>query len=217
MTSLALRSDMNYQGHAINSIIFDLGDVIIDLDIPGTISRFADCSGKSVEEVRMICSTSPVFLDYEKGLITNTQFRAGANRLFNTSLSDDELDNIWNSMLLDVPAEKITMLEELARNHRLFLLSNTNDIHIRCFSGIFNKASGGRPIDDFFEKVYYSHQINMRKPNEEIFRFVLEQNRLDPSATLFLDDNADNIRGAAATGIHTFHVTHPSVVINVFK
>ena len=208
---------MNYQGHSISSIIFDLGDVIIDLDIPGTFSRFAARSGKQVEEVKLICSTSPVFLDYEKGRITDAQFRTGANQLLNTSLSDEELDQIWNSMLLEVPVEKITMLEELALDHRLFLLSNTNNIHIRCFAEIFQRASGGRPIEDFFEQVYYSHHINMRKPDEAIFRFVLEQNRLDPSATLFLDDNADNIRGAAATGIHTFHVTHPSVVLNVFK
>lgn len=208
---------MIHQGVNISSIIFDLGDVIIDLAIPATIARFAECSGKPLEEVRTIYSRSDVFLNYEKGLISDEAFRNGANELLGTRLSDEEFDDIWNGMLIHIPAEKITLLEELAPDHRLFLLSNTNNIHLSCFNGMFLKASGGRPIEQFFEKAYYSHLMGMRKPDEEIFLHVLGENRLDPATTLFLDDNADNIRGAAATGIRTVHVTHPSVVLNVFK
>ena len=208
---------MSLSSDGIRNIIFDLGDVIIDLDIPATIGRFAECSGKTLEEARMIYSRSDVFLNYEKGLITDQAFRSGANALLGTQLSDREFDAIWNGMLLQVPAEKIAMLEALAPGHRLFLLSNTNNIHLKCFGEIFRKASGGRPIEDYFEKTYYSHLMGMRKPDEEIFRYVLQENGLDPAETLFLDDNADNIRGAAATGIRTFHVTHPSVVFNAFK
>jgi len=208
---------MLYQGNQINSIIFDLGDVIIDLDIPETIARFARVSGKSTDEVREICGRSDVFLNYEKGLISDEVFRSEANRLFGTGLSDEEFDAIWNGMLIHIPAEKIDMLVGLAAGHRLFLLSNTNNIHITCFASMFGAVSGGKPIEDYFEKTYYSHQIGMRKPDEEIFRYVLEKNNLDPASTLFLDDNHDNIRGAASTGIQTFHVPHPSAVYNIFK
>lgn len=196
----------------ISNIIFDLGEVIIDLDIPGTVRRFADRSGKSEQQVREIYTASDVFLNYEKGLISDQDFRDGANRLFGTDMADDEIDSIWNSMLRHLPERRLELLDRLKSGYRTFLLSNTNAIHIRAFHA---HMPGTRSLESYFEKVYFSHVMNKRKPDAEIFEQVLQENGLKPEKTLFLDDNADNIRGAAACGIVAVRVVHPDDILKL--
>lgn len=199
------------------NVIFDLGEVIIDLDIPGAISRFAGRTGKTPDEVRTIYTSSDVFLGYEKGLMGDAEFRAGANRLFGTDIGDEEFDSIWNSMLLRLPVERLDLLQRVAGQYRTFLLSNTNAIHLKAFTEMVRKLVGARRLEEFFEKAYYSHEIRMRKPDAEIFNFVLKENDLDPAETVFLDDNADNIKGASVLGIQAIQVTHPELLFQLFN
>lgn len=199
------------------NVIFDLGEVIIDLDIPGTIARFSGRTGKTPEEVRSIYSSSGVFLDYEKGLISDAEFRSGANRLFGSDIGDDEFDSIWNSMLLRLPAERLDLLERVAGKYRTFLLSNTNAIHLKAFTEMVGKLVAPRRLEEYFEKAYYSHEIRMRKPDAEIFNFVLKEKGLDPAQTVFLDDNADNIKGASGLGIQAIQVTRPDILFQLFE
>lgn len=196
----------------ISNIIFDLGEVIIDLDIPGTITRFAQRSGKTEQEVREIYTASDVFLNYEKGLIGDEAFREGANRLFGTDMPPDEIDSIWNSMLRHLPQRRLDFLDRIRNRYRTFLLSNTNAIHIRAFQAFM---PDNRSLESYFEKVHLSHLMKMRKPDAEIFHQVLNENNLLPQETLFLDDNADNIRGAAACGIVAVRVEHPDDILTL--
>lgn len=196
----------------ISNIIFDLGEVIIDLDIPGTLRRFAERSGRTEQEVRDIYSASDVFLNYEKGLISDEAFREGANRLFGTNMASDEIDAIWNNMLVHLPLRRLEFLDRIKQNYRTFLLSNTNAIHLRAFNAML---PGSRPLESYFERAYYSHIMNMRKPDAEIFLRVLEENNLRPEQTLFLDDNADNIQGAAACGIVAVRVARPDDILSL--
>jgi len=208
---------MNTGLQQIKNIIFDLGDVIIDLSIPGTLNRLAERSEKTSDQVKSLYWSSQTFHDYEKGLLTNAAFFQGANDLLGTDMSFEEFSEIWNSMLIRIPEERLHLLDRLSRTFRLFLLSNTNDIHLRRFTEMMEVVSPGRPLEYYFEKTYYSHRMGMRKPNEDIFSFVLNENGLLAHETLFLDDNHDNIKGASMVGIQTKLIENPAVLFELFK
>lgn len=208
---------MQFVTEQISNIVFDLGEVIIDLDIPGTIQKFAAQSGKTVEEIRKIYTSSDVFLNYEKGLISDEEFRSGANRLFGTSYSDDEFDGVWNGMLRQLPAKRLQLLKKLSGQYRIFLLSNTNAIHLRQFTKMVQDVSAAMSMEDYFEKAYYSHLVKMRKPDAEIFEHVLKESSLEAAQTLFLDDNEDNIIGARACGIQAERILQPDQLFEIFR
>jgi len=199
----------------IRNIIFDLGGVIINLSIPSTVAAFSKASSKSVEEVAALVN-SQAFIDYEKGLISDEVFRDHVRKALNWKASDDEIDESWNAMLQDIPANRIQLLERLKKSHRIFLLSNTNEIHWRKFSQILYEQTQQKSMDNYFHRAYYSHRMKMRKPDVEIFDYVLKENQLDPSETLFLDDNLSNLRGAEQAGIKTFHVQTPELIFSLF-
>ncbi|MBI3519535.1 MAG: HAD-IA family hydrolase [Bacteroidetes bacterium] len=104
-------------------------------------------------------------------------------------------------MLLDFPLHRLQLLTSLKSKYRLFLLSNTNETHITEFERSLHLQHGYKNLEPFFEKVYYSCRMGMRKPDTEIFRFVLQQNQLNPLETLFIDDSPQHIEGALKTGI----------------
>ncbi|MFN0187851.1 MAG: HAD family hydrolase [Bacteroidia bacterium] len=200
----------------IKNIIFDLGGVIINLSTQNTVDEFAKLAGISQEEVNQRMIQSQEFHDYEKGLISDSSFRTHVCGMLGKIASDVEIDRCWNAMLLDIPIERIRLLERLKNNYRIFLLSNTNEIHLKCFSSIVNHVTGNASLDSYFEKAYYSHHMKMRKPDAEIYDFVLTENKLNPSQTIFLDDNLTNLKGAEQCGINTFHVQHPDLLFTLF-
>jgi glucose-1-phosphatase len=206
---------LEYNASSFKNIIFDLGGVIINLSVAATFKAFAKASGKPIEEIAP-CAEHQVFLDYEKGLITDEAFRDQVRALFGWKSTDDEFDACWNAMLLDIPMDRLQFLEKLKTTHRVFLLSNTNEIHLRKFNQILNNTSGQASMDYYFHKAYYSHHMKMRKPDTAIFEYLLKENNLEPAHTLFLDDNLSNLQGAAQTGIRTFHVKSPELIFSLF-
>jgi putative hydrolase of the HAD superfamily len=145
-----------------------------------------------------------VFDLYEKGLITSDDFRDALNNALKTPVSHDILDAAWNSMLLDLPTARLELLKKLKATHRTFLLSNTNEIHIDWFFNSLQQHFGIPDLSGHFEKVYLSYQIHLRKPDAEIFQYVLDENKLDPAETLFIDDSPQHIEGAKKLGIQTY-------------
>ena len=200
----------------IKNIIFDLGGVIINLSTQTTVKQFAKLGGITEEEVNLRMMQSKEFHDYEKGLISDARFRELVRDMLAANASDAEIDRCWNAMLLDIPIERIQLLERLKTRYRIFLLSNTNEIHFNCFSEIVNQMTGKTSLDLYFEKAYYSHRMKMRKPDREIYDFVLAENKLNPTHTIFLDDNLANLKGAEQCGIKTFHVQHPDLILTLF-
>lgn len=200
----------------IKNLVFDLGGVILNLDTGKTFEAFASLSGKPVAELKVAASQTSFFNDYEKGLLSDSQFREELKSFLGQSLSDQQIDQAWNAMLLDLPQKKLALLEELRKTHRLFLLSNTNNIHLQCFNQIVKEATGLPMMDSFFERAYYSHLLKMRKPDAEIFLHVLHENNLHADQTLFMDDNIDNVTGAGRLGIRTAHIAHPDDLIHLF-
>ncbi len=199
------------------NIIFDLGGVIINLEEERTIKRFAAVSKLAEERLRARILKFDEYLAYEKGLLSDAQFRQIIRDRFLLEASDEEIDSCMNAMLLDIPHERLRLLERLKGSFKLYLLSNTNNIHFTRFNEIVADTVKVPAMDVFFDKAYYSHQIGMRKPDKDIFERVLAENQLVASQTLFIDDNAANIDGAKQAGLAAFHLTHPDQLFDLFS
>ena len=203
---------------AIKNLIFDLGGVILDLSVPATLESFARLSGLGRERVEDLFYANPGFLQYEKGLLSDADFRDFVREVYSVSATDAQLDACWNAMLLGIPLAKLQLLSKLMESYQVFLLSNTNNIHLQHINHVMLPAvTGGTSLDPFFHKTYYSHIMNKRKPDAEIFEQVLQENSLRAEDTLFLDDHPKNIEGAAALGIQTLHVTTPDLWLTRFQ
>jgi len=201
---------------AIKNIIFDLGGVIINLSVEKTHQAFAALSRLPVTEIKARVQQGEFFHDFERGLITDQEFRKYLRVSLSVNASDTQLDAAWNAMLLDIPIARIRLLEQLKNRYQLFLLSNTNNIHLQCFNRIVEKLTGKRSIDHYFHAAYYSHLVKMSKPDVAIYQHVLDQHDLLPHETMFLDDNKDNLAGANKAGIQTFHVEQPDHIFTLF-
>lgn len=200
----------------IKNLIFDLGGVIINLDTARTFESFSKLSGIPAVELQHKSKQVSLFGDYEKGMMTDEEFRAELKDFLSGDFSDASIDRAWNAMLLDIPSAKLQLLERTKKTHRTFLLSNTNNIHLECFNKIVKHTTGLDSIDSYFHKAYYSHLLKMRKPDDEIYLHVLEQNKLNPAETLFMDDNRDNLEGAKRVGIQAAHIAHPDDLYSLF-
>lgn len=206
------------KNNRIKNIIFDLGDVILNIDAPLASRSFAELSGLSQSEVLQIFKENDVFRKFETGHLSETDFRNFVKTILNQPTWDDSIiDKAWNSLLLDIPVERIDLLKKLAGNYRLFLLSNTSSIHITEVNKILFKATGIEKLDDLFEKAYVSYEMGLMKPSAEIYQQVLDEAGLLAEETLFLDDNLDNITGASAIGIQTIHVQKPTTILDYLK
>lgn len=198
------------------NLIFDLGGVIINLDEERTIEAFVGLSHLSASTVREEILKFEEYHLLEKGLISAREFREVLRTKFEITASDQQIDSSLNAMLLDIPMARIELLKSLNK-FSLYLLSNTNIIHLTRFNQIFKETTGEDKIDGCFKRAYYSHEIHLRKPDRKIFEWVLKENGLIPEKTLFLDDNRANLEGASSVGIHTFHVESPSQLFDLFQ
>ena len=199
----------------IKNIIFDLGAVIINIDIQITFQAFAERIGQPVDKIISQFHNDNFWNDYETGKVKDNDFRKYVKDNLSSGLSDDEIDYLWNKLLLDLPLERLTLLEQLKSKYRLFLLSNTNYIHIKQVNKILSQITPQKDISAYFEKVYYSYEMGLRKPDVEIYKEVLIDSKLNPEETLFLDDNYDNILGAQKAGIQSIHVTPPHTILEL--
>ncbi|MBL6446794.1 HAD family phosphatase [Fulvivirga sp. 29W222] len=197
-------------------LIFDLGGVIINLETERTVVELALLGGVEPSFIREQYLNHDEFKRYETGAIGDEEFRSFLREILKFKGEDKQLDDAWNAMILDIPAERLALLEKLKENHDLFLLSNTNTIHMHCVYERLSKHGVGS-FDPYFHKQYYSHLINRRKPDADIYQFVLDDNNLTPENVLFIDDNADNIEGAANLGIQTLHINKPTALMDFFN
>ena len=183
----------------IDTIIFDFGDVFINLDKEATPLALKKLGLKEWNS-----NLDALNLDFEKGKISETEFILGfQNYIPNASIH--QIREAWNAILLDFPLYRLEFLQMLSQKYRLFLLSNTDSIHIERFqhrAGI----SFYRDFYQCFEKVYFSFELGMRKPDSAIFEFVIKEHNLLPKNTLFVDDNLQNIESAEKLGLKVWHL-----------
>jgi len=197
--------------HSVHNIIFDLGGVFLDLDFSLTVSALQKLIGMEVYSRNHQFE----FIDqFEMGQISAGEFRAEIRILASASglkekkpLSDSDIDLAWNAMLKELPLRRIEWLKNISSKKRVFLLSNTNEIHKLAFDQIAAKALGSiQAFDEIFEGAYYSHLIGLRKPSPEVYKYIVDRHGLDPHHTLFVDDTHSNLIGAEAAGLMVKHL-----------
>ncbi|MCL6460479.1 putative hydrolase of the HAD superfamily [Flavobacterium micromati] len=183
----------------INTIIFDFGDIFINLDIQATTTAFKKLGLKEWnDELR------DLNLQFETGKITNENFLLGIQKhIPNSNIKD--IDAAWNAVLLDFPLYRLEFLQLLSKKYRLFLLSNTDSIHIETFESN-NGISFYSDFYQCFEKVYFSFEIGLRKPDLDAFKHLINNHKLDPKRTLFVDDKKENTDAAAELGFQVWNL-----------
>lgn len=191
----------------IKNIIFDFGDVICDIDFKRTVDAFSQLSANKLSITVEDYIHHPIFGGLEKGEISTSEFRDAIRGLLQTEASDEAIDLAWAQVIINSDQERLAMLKELNKNYRVFLLSNTNEIHV---TTAFERINTTLDVDfrSLFEKVYFSHLLGMAKPNSEIYHHVLSDGNMLASETLFVDDNKANIEAALKLGIRSYHL-HP--------
>ncbi len=199
----------------IKNIIFDLGGVLINIDANRTINAFNELGLPDLIQPGGWGYNHDVFLNMEKGLLSVDEFRDGIRSLLPKPVSDHEIDKAWCAMMIDFPSKKIELLHQLKSKYELYLFSNTNMIHVNNFHGIFEKKFG-YPMSDLFVKEYFSNDMNLRKPCIESFQYVLDDAKLNPSETLFIDDLNENTEGAKKTGMHAIWLDPKMDLISIF-
>lgn len=201
----------------VKNIIFDLGGVIINLDVIKTISIINSKSTQKLEALYNEFEQDELFNDFDKGLLNSEAFFKRFKQKINFIGTDLELLNAWNAMILDVPEKRIDLLVSLKQKYNTFLLSNTCEPHITCFERSLYLQNGIKNFEDYFDKIYFSCRIGMRKPDKEIFEFVLEENKLKAEETIFIDDTMRHVKGAGDCGIKSYLLTKNQEVGDLLK
>ena len=201
----------------LSTIIFDLGGVMLNLDTKLSVKAFAELSGLEEKEIYARFLEEDWSFAFEKGEIDASTFRNELRRSLQVDLIDEQIDRAWNAMLLDLPSSRLQMVARLKDNYQLFVLSNTNAIHVEVFNEIVAATTNGGSIMDYFDKVYYSCELGMRKPDTEIFTYVIDTNNLKPQETLFIDDMENNIIAAQSVGLRTVHLSDQDYLTELFS
>lgn len=187
----------------IEAVIFDLGGVILDIDYNLTRKAFEKVGAENFNEMYSQASADRLFRNLETGNIKEANFYAEFNECTGLSLKPDQINEAWNAMLLTFREDSLLFLNSIKSKYRLFLLSNTNEIHYNMFNKIYYQKKRAKAFEFFFEKAYYSFEIGMRKPDNDIYEYVLKTNNLKPSSTIFIDDSLQNVNTAKILGMQT--------------
>ena len=198
----------------IKSIIFDLGAVLLNISYQKTIEEFDKLGIKNSSTFYSKKLQTNIFNLLETGEISESDFIKEIQK-YCTESTNTQILYAWNDMLLDLPLHRVELLNQLKKDFNLYLLSNTNSIHITEFE---NKIGSKQyqELYQLFDKVYYSHKIGHRKPNAKAFQLIIEENNLIAEEILFIDDSPQHIEGAKKLGIKTYHLLDDEDVITLF-
>jgi glucose-1-phosphatase len=199
---------------SVKNIIFDLGGVILNIDLRKTQDAFTLLGVKEIEKIFRMGHVDSFFKSYEKGVISDDQFVEEVQKEIGLQVSPEMIVEAWNALLLDFPPERIQLLKELKSKYRLFLLSNTSALHHARFHEVFKQEFGGS-LDDLFEKAYYSHIINLHKPDTAAYKLIIDENGLDPAETLFIDDSPANVEGAEKAGLKGIYLEPGKTILDL--
>ena len=194
------------------NIIFDFGGVIHDIRYENVGDAFAK---HGVDNLGSFYSkdfqTQEMDL-FEKGMLSPAEYRNYIRRMTGRDFCDTTIDEIVNAILVDVPRERVELLIRLRKRYKLFLFSNTNQINYDCFTERLQKKFGFDIFEKCFDAAYFSFMMHCRKPSREGFEIIIKEQHLIPEETVFIDDIAKNLDGAAEAGIRGFHLAKGSIV-----
>ncbi len=183
------------------TIIFDLGGVLLNIDYNRSIEAFKKLGMKNFDNFFTQANQSKLFDGFDTGTISPVEFRNNIRNMSGLQLTDKQIDDAWNAMLLDMPPERIQLLNRVRQHYRIFLLSNTNAIHYPIYMQYMKETYGVESLEPLFEKQYLSFELGMRKPNRDIFERIIQENKLSPGKTLFIDDSKQHVHGAREAGL----------------
>ena len=188
----------------IDNIIFDLGNVLLNLDFEASIKAFHKLGLNEALLNKQQAYADPVFYKLEIGTIKPEVFRERIRQLLdNPEASDRQVDDAWYAMIRDIPPKRVEVLRRLRDSYKIYLFSNTNAIHIGRLLPDF-KRKHGFDFPALFDRTFYSHEIQARKPDSEAYQKVIGLSGVEPGKTLFIDDLEQNIRAAQEVGLKTF-------------
>lgn len=188
----------------IKAIIIDLGGVIIDIDYQLTAKAFEKLGAINFNQVYSQAKQTALFDAYETGKMDSLRFREELKKLLDLVVNDELFDEAWNAMLLQLPLKRLEYIQQLKQEgYQTFLFSNINPIHLKKVFEICLETAKRSDFEGCFVKEYYSHTFGFRKPNQESFLKILQEQGLSADETLFVDDSPQHIAGAKSAGLHT--------------
>ena len=195
----------------VKNIIFDLGGVLINLNYQLTRKAFENLGVANFNDLYTQHHANPLFEQLEVGAIEPEAFYEALREATGLTLSNDQLETAWNAMLLDFPIERLLWLDQIKNKYNIYLFSNTNAIHYKAFTSIYAQTAPiiglNTDFNHFFKTAYYSHTLGQRKPELAAFEAVIQDAKLDPAQTLFIDDTISNIEGAQKAGLRTIFLS----------
>lgn len=198
-----------------DTVIFDLGGVIINLNYQLTIDAFIELGVKDLNFTYSQAQQVSLFDEYETGQISTQQFINTIKKYVPSEITPNQIVHAWNAMILDFPSENLEFLEELSKHKNIYLLSNTNDLHLQKVNQTLALKTS-KTLSEYFIKVYYSQEIKMRKPHPETFQFVCDDAGISAQSTLFIDDTTQHIQGADSIGLNTFLMNQNNLLQDTF-
>ena len=196
------------------AIIFDLGAVVLNINYQNTIDEFTKLGVINPATFYSKKVQTNLFNQIETGMISSNEFlKALQKETKNANIN--QVEKAWNAMLLDLPEERVQLIKKLKNNHSIYLLSNTNAIHIDAFK----KQLGNKKWLAFcklFDKMYLSHELGLRKPDVKIFEYILNEQKLKSEEVFFIDDSPQHIASAKKIGIHCHHLLDDENIITLF-
>ena len=188
----------------IKQVIFDFAGVITDLTWEGAVATFSQMGLQNADKILDKYHQNGIFQALEEGKMDTETFRQELGKMCGRELNQEEIQKAWMGYFNGLDERKLDFLNELRKEYKVFLLSNTNP-YIMSWACSEKFTSKGKSLRDYFDKLYLSYEIGYTKPHEGIFKFMLEDAEINPEESLFVDDGASNIAAGAKLGMYTFH------------
>jgi len=201
----------------IKNIIFDLGNVLIDIDPKLTISEIENYGGGSWIDSSKDGTLEEWLHEFERGRVSPLHFYQHVCNILSLNMSFEEFVEVWNKTLIGIPDERWVLIRELSDHYSLYLFSNTNEIHIRTIFFMYKRAYGHENLFEFMDKEYYSNSIGFRKPERQAYEFLLKDARINAEETMFIDDTKRNITAASELGINGYLINPSEEVSDLFN
>lgn len=201
----------------IRNIIFDFGGVICNIDIKLSEEKFRELGFKGFNPSYNVEENEDVFRKLEGGKITVPEFTGTLKKHLDPAVTDEQVIAAWNAMILDIPRPRVKLIEDVRNSYRIFILSNSNEIHYNKYLADFSLKYGYNSFEDLFETAWFSFKIHLQKPSPEVFRFVIRESRLVPGETLFIDDTFRQVESAWEAGLIAYHLCPPEEIMSLFE
>ena len=200
----------------IKNLLLDLGGVVLNVDYHKMVDVFKEYGVMDFDKHFTQAKQVEIIDKFEEGKCTVEEFRNGIRDLVNVNLTDEQIDNAWFSMILDLPKERIELIGLLKLKYNVYLFSNTNELHIELLKKRYEEEFGFDIFQMLFTKAYFSNEIKMRKPHPESFQWLINDAGIKAEETLFIEDSPQHIEGAKKVGLNTYWLTGGETINDLY-